>query len=124
MSKFQINGKQNDIREYYSPYVKHNANGEILYSKEGHADKLHQYLHMDFRSHVLSKGYAPTRSQEVPVELLGDYAGYLQIDGYEGYNKVCALNEITPLGCDYATLGMDFLSSKLTHCRSTRYIDD
>ncbi len=25
---------------------------------------------------------------------------------------------------DYATLGMDFLSSKLTHCRSTRYIDD
>ena len=43
--------------------------------------------------------YAPTRSQEVPVELLGDYAGYLQIDGYDGYNKVIAENEITPLGC-------------------------
>ena len=43
--------------------------------------------------------YAPTRSQEVPVELLGDYAGYLQIDGYEGYNKVCKQNEIIPLGC-------------------------
>lgn len=43
--------------------------------------------------------YAPTRSQEVPVELLGDYAGYLQIDGYEGYNKICAQNEIVPLGC-------------------------
>ncbi|MCP3851286.1 MAG: IS66 family transposase, partial [Gammaproteobacteria bacterium] len=43
--------------------------------------------------------YAPTRSQEVPVELLADYAGYLQIDGYEGYNKICAQNEIVPLGC-------------------------
>jgi len=26
-------------------------------------------------------------------------AGYLQIDGYEGYNKVCAQNEIVPLDC-------------------------
>ena len=43
--------------------------------------------------------YAPTRSQDVPVELLGDYAGYLQVDGYEGYNKVIANNGITPLGC-------------------------
>ena len=43
--------------------------------------------------------YAPTRSQEVPVELLSDYAGYLQIDGYEGYNKVIANNDIIPLGC-------------------------
>jgi len=30
---------------------------------------------------------------------LGEYAGYLQIDGYEGYNKVCAQNDITPLAC-------------------------
>ena len=43
--------------------------------------------------------YAPSRSQEVPVELLSDYAGYLQIDGYEGYNKVIANNDIIPLGC-------------------------
>ena len=48
---------------------------------------------------VILYDYAPTRSQEVPVELLGDYAGYLQIDGYDGYNKVIAENEITPLGC-------------------------
>ena len=48
---------------------------------------------------VILFDYAPTRSQEVPVELLGDYAGYLQIDGYEGYNKICAQNEIVPLGC-------------------------
>ena len=48
---------------------------------------------------VILFDYAPTRSQEVPVELLADYAGYLQIDGYEGYNKVCVQNDITPLGC-------------------------
>ena len=43
--------------------------------------------------------YEPTRSQEVPVKLLYEYAGYLQIDGYEGYNQVCAQNEIVPLAC-------------------------
>ena len=43
--------------------------------------------------------YDPSRSQDVPVRLLGDYAGYLQIDGYEGYNKVVSANGITALGC-------------------------
>ena len=43
--------------------------------------------------------YDPSRSQEVPRRLLGDYDGYLQIDGYDGYNKVCTENGITPLGC-------------------------
>ena len=43
--------------------------------------------------------YEPTRSQEVPVKLLDEYAGYLQIDGYIGYNKICAQNEIVPLAC-------------------------
>ncbi|MCP3663820.1 MAG: IS66 family transposase, partial [Gammaproteobacteria bacterium] len=43
--------------------------------------------------------YAATRSQDNPITLLGDYAGYLQIDGYEGYNQVIKQNKITPLGC-------------------------
>ena len=43
--------------------------------------------------------YAPTRSQQVPIDLLGDYAGYLQTDGYDGYTKVCNQNQITQLGC-------------------------
>ena len=43
--------------------------------------------------------YAPSRSQQVPVDLLGDYVGYLQTDGYEGYNKVCAGNKIIQTGC-------------------------
>ena len=43
--------------------------------------------------------YSQSRSQDVPIDLLGDYTGCLQTDGYEGYNKVCGDNGITQLGC-------------------------
>ncbi len=43
--------------------------------------------------------YDPSRSQEVPKRLLPSFSGYLQTDGYEGYNKVCQDNGITQLGC-------------------------
>ena len=48
---------------------------------------------------IILYDYAPTRSQQVPIDLLGDYAGYLQTDGYDGYTKVCDQNEIIQLGC-------------------------
>lgn len=48
---------------------------------------------------ILLYDYDPTRSQDVPKRLLGDYAGFLQTDGYDGYAKVCADNGITQLGC-------------------------
>ena len=43
--------------------------------------------------------YDPSRSQEVPKRLLDGYHGYLQIDGYEGYNAVCLQPGIKALGC-------------------------
>lgn len=43
--------------------------------------------------------YDPSRSQDVPVRLLDGFAGYLQVDGYEGYAKVCATDAVTRLGC-------------------------
>lgn len=43
--------------------------------------------------------YDPSRSQDVPVRLLGGFAGYLQTDGYQGYAKVCAQPGMTRLGC-------------------------
>lgn len=43
--------------------------------------------------------YDPSRSQEVPMRLLDGYSGYLQTDGYAGYNAVCQKNSITQLGC-------------------------
>ena len=43
--------------------------------------------------------YDPTRTKEVPLRLLDDFSGYLQTDGYAGYNAVCVQNNITSVGC-------------------------
>ncbi len=43
--------------------------------------------------------YDPSRKKEVPLRLLGDFSGYLQTDGYAGYNAVCAQNNATSVGC-------------------------
>ncbi len=43
--------------------------------------------------------YHPTRSGEVPDEFLKDYSGYLQTDGYAGYNRAAANNAIIHVGC-------------------------
>lgn len=43
--------------------------------------------------------YAPSRAGEVPVALLDDYQGYLQTDGYAGYNAVLGKKGINGLGC-------------------------
>ena len=43
--------------------------------------------------------YDPSRSQDVPLRLLDGFHGYLQTDGYAGYNAVCIANQITQLGC-------------------------
>jgi len=48
---------------------------------------------------ILLYDYDPSRSQDVPKRLLGEYVGFLQTDGYEGYGNVCADNGITQLGC-------------------------
>ena len=48
---------------------------------------------------VILFDYDPTRSQQVPVRLLPDYRGYLQTDGYDGYNLVCKENSIIQVGC-------------------------
>ena len=43
--------------------------------------------------------YDPSRGQEIPVRLLEGFHGYLQTDGYAGYNEACRINHITQLGC-------------------------
>jgi len=43
--------------------------------------------------------YDPSRGEEVPLRLLDGFHGYLQTDGYAGYNEVCRINNITHLGC-------------------------
>jgi len=48
---------------------------------------------------VVLYDYDPGRGAEVPKRLLGDFKGYLQVDGYDGYNAVVAANGLTRLGC-------------------------
>ena len=43
--------------------------------------------------------YDRGRSQEVPIRLLAGYTGYLQTDGFAGYNKVCSANGLISVGC-------------------------
>jgi transposase len=43
--------------------------------------------------------YDPSRSQSVPSRLLEGYEGYLQTDGYSGYNAVVSANQLVHVGC-------------------------
>jgi transposase len=48
---------------------------------------------------VVLYDYDPGRSADVPKRLLAGFTGYLQTDGYDGYNAVVAENALTPVGC-------------------------
>lgn len=43
--------------------------------------------------------YDPSRSKEVPLFLLEGFKGYLQTDGYAGYNAACKTYGLTSVGC-------------------------
>ncbi len=43
--------------------------------------------------------YDSSRSGEVPINLLDGFKGYLQTDGYAGYNAVCEKYGLTHVGC-------------------------
>lgn len=43
--------------------------------------------------------YSPTRASLVPLELLSDYSGYLQVDGYAGYDRLCRSEKIIRVSC-------------------------
>jgi len=48
---------------------------------------------------VVLYDYDPGRSAQVPKRLLDGFKGYLQTDGYDGYNAVVAANGLIHLGC-------------------------
>ncbi len=43
--------------------------------------------------------YHPSRGREVPLCLLEGFSGYLQVDGYAGYDEVCLKQNLVRLGC-------------------------
>jgi len=48
---------------------------------------------------VVLYDYDPGRGAEVPRRLLAGFQGYLQTDGYDGYNAVVAVNGLAHVGC-------------------------
>jgi len=48
---------------------------------------------------VVLYDYDPGRSAQVPKRLLEGFSGYLQTDGYDGYNAVVAANGLIHVGC-------------------------
>jgi len=59
-----------------------------LHSREDHGVKIATIFEYD-----------PRRSGEVAKRLFADYKGYLQADGYSGYNEVCSREGIIRVGC-------------------------
>ena len=48
---------------------------------------------------VILFDYAPTRAASVPMRVLADYKGFLQADGYAGYNKPGRRDGVVQVGC-------------------------
>ncbi|MBW2220412.1 MAG: IS66 family transposase, partial [Deltaproteobacteria bacterium] len=48
---------------------------------------------------IVLYNYRTSKSKDIPVELLNGYEGYLQTDGYAGYNKVGSDEDIIHVGC-------------------------
>ena len=48
---------------------------------------------------VLVYRYEPSRAARVAAEIIGDYQGYVQTDGYQGYVRPCAQPGIQHVGC-------------------------
>jgi len=59
---------------------------------------------------VLLYRYDPSRAGRVPEECLGDYNGYIQTDGYKGYNAFGKRDGIVHLGC-FAHVRRKFLDA-------------
>ena len=60
---------------------------------------------------VVDYQYHPTRSGSVPAQVLGDYHGYIQTDGYDGYDELAAQPGIVAVGC-WAHVRRKFFEAK------------
>ena len=60
------------------------------------------------RDPIILYDYHPSRSATVPLAILKGYQGYLQVDGYSGYNLIAKQDGVVRLGC-------------MSHCRRYFY---
>jgi len=57
--------------------------------------------------------YTPTRIRDGPIEFLGDYAGFVQADAYQGYDRLFAQGKCIEVGC-WAHTRRKFFDAKET----------
>ena len=67
---------------------------------------------------VVEFHYDPSRSGTVAQEILGEYRGFIQTDGYDGYNQLGAQPGITHVGC-WAHVRRKFYEAKTASKRAT-----
>lgn len=68
---------------------------------------------------VLIYRYAPSRGAPVAAEVLGDYRGFVQTDGYEVYDTACTREGITHVGC-WAHARRGFSDAKKAAAKSSQ----
>ena len=72
-------------------------------NEEGRTAKQKSYIWCrvtgDGRAPIVLMHYSPSRAGAVADDLLEGFSGYLQADGYAGYNSTASRQDIIPLGC-------------------------
>ena len=74
---------------------------QVLKEKDRKAESK-SYMWIRVRSYdnpIILFHYAPSRAGEVAKEILVDFKGALQVDGYAGYNRFCISEYIKRMGC-------------------------
>ena len=85
-----------------SHYVQMDETVVQVLNEEGKKAETKSYMwvqHAPSAFPVVLFTYAATRGAEHPRQLLKNFSGTLQVDGYDGYAPVCRENDITRLGC-------------------------
>jgi transposase len=67
--------------------------------KKGASHMGYQWVYYDPVHTVVCYNYQRGRSEEHPLNMLKDYKGIIQTDGYSGYNKVAASPDIDQIYC-------------------------
>jgi transposase len=68
-------------------------------NKPGSTHKGYYWVYYDPVSHLIAFQYHKSRAADAPREFLEDFKGYLQTDGYAGYNQFEQSKDIIQLAC-------------------------
>jgi len=69
-------------------------------NKKGSTHRGYQWVYHAPQEGIVLFHYHRSRSVQAPKELIGNYEGYVQCDGYSVYDKLCFISEgITLIGC-------------------------